>query len=439
MNETLLYLLGIVLLLAGVGFSIGWHELGHLIPAKLFGVRVMQYMIGFGPTVFSKKIGETEYGVKLIPLGGYISMIGMFLPAKANSRPPKALQTKGLFGFFRSMIADARPNVDSMSADEAKRQFHRLNPLKRMIIMFGGPFMNLILGFLLLSIALSGIGVYGASNRIQDVMQCVPVSGSAQECEVANSVESPAKIAGLQANDLVIAVNSNPVNSWPEAKALIVSAKTKTQTLTISRDSKTIDLQITPVVLSEPILDAAGNVRIQPGPFIGVSLANEIIHLPLSEVASLSAQNVSSVFSMLGNLPTDISKAVNATISGQERSTDGPISIVGLSNLAGEVAAAPNADLSAKIANGLLMLASLNFALFAFNMIPLLPLDGGHIASAIYESIKRGAFRLLGKKDPGPVDTALLVPVTWLVFILLFALSIVLIATDLVNPVSLGS
>jgi len=182
MNETLLYLLGIILLLAGVGFSIGWHELGHLIPAKLFGVRVMQYMIGFGPTLFSKKIGETEYGVKLIPLGGYISMIGMFLPAKPGAREPKAWQTRGLIGFFRSMIADARPKVDSMSAEEAKRQFHRLNPLKRMIIMFGGPLMNLVLGFILLAIALSGIGVYGASNRVQEVIPCVPVSGVSQKC-----------------------------------------------------------------------------------------------------------------------------------------------------------------------------------------------------------------------------------------------------------------
>jgi membrane-associated protease RseP (regulator of RpoE activity) len=437
MNETLLYILGIVLLLAGVGFSIGWHELGHLIPAKLFGVRVMQYMIGFGPTLFSKKVGETEYGVKLIPLGGYISMIGMFLPAKANVREPKPWQTKGLIGFFRSMIADARPNLDSMSAEEAKRQFHRLNPLKRMIIMFGGPFMNLILGFVLLAIALSGIGVYGASNQVQEVIQCVPVSGTAQECSPGAEV-SPAKQAGLKAGDRVIAVNAQSVTTWPEAKALILESKTATQTLTISRDQQTLDLKITPKILAEPVLDAEGNVRIQAGPFIGISLTNEIIHLPVSEVAKLSGQNVTGVFAMLSNLPADIAKAANTTISGQERSAEGPISIVGLSNLAGEVAAAPNADITAKIANGLLMLASLNFALFAFNMIPLLPLDGGHIASAIYESIKRGAFRLLGKKDPGPADTALLVPVTWFVFILLFALSIVLIAADLVNPVSLG-
>ena len=97
MNESVLYILGILIVALGIGFSIGWHELGHLIPAKLFGVKVPKYMIGFGPTIFSKKIGETEYGLKLIPLGGYIAMIGMYPPAKPGAKSKK--------GFFRDMIA----------------------------------------------------------------------------------------------------------------------------------------------------------------------------------------------------------------------------------------------------------------------------------------------------------------------------------------------
>ena len=284
--------------------------------------------------------------------------------------------------------------------------------------------------------ALSGIGVYGASNQVQEVIQCVPVSGTAQECSPGAEV-SPAKQAGLKAGDRVIAVNAQSVTTWPEAKALILESKTATQTLTISRDQQTLDLEITPKILAEPVLDAEGKVRIQAGPFIGISLTNEIIHLPVSEVAKLSGQNVTGVFAMLSNLPADIAKAANSTISGQERSADGPISIVGLSNLAGEVAAAPNADISAKIANGLLMLASLNFALFAFNMIPLLPLDGGHIAGGIYEAIKRAGWRLFRKGDPGPADTAKLMPITYVVTLLLIALSLLLVVIDLVNPVVL--
>lgn len=437
MNETLLYLLGIVLLLAGVGFSIGWHELGHLIPAKLFKVRVPQYMIGFGPTLFSKRIGETEYGIKAIPLGGYISMIGMFLPAKSGKTKELApWQTKGIIGFFRSMIAEARPKPGSIEAADLNRQFHKLNPLKRMVIMFGGPFMNLILGFALLAIALSAIGVNGPSNRVLQVIDCVPAAGVAQACAV-DSQPSPAKVAGIKNGDRVIAVNSKPISSWAEAKSEMAKAGPGSVSLTLLRDSSKVTVNIKPVFFSKPLLDEKGQIKVPAGPYVGVFLASEIRHFSLSEVAQMSGDNVTGVFTMLGHLPTDLSSAVSSTLTGQERSASGPISIVGLSNLAGEVASAPNADLSMKIANGLMMLASLNFALFAFNMIPLLPLDGGHIASAIYESIKRGAYRMLGKKDPGPADTALLVPITWFVFIALFAMSIVLIAADLINPISL--
>jgi membrane-associated protease RseP (regulator of RpoE activity) len=153
----------------------------------------------------------------------------------------------------------------------------------------------------------------------------------------------------------------------------------------------------------------------------------------------MALENVAGVFGMLGHLPSDLVGISQATVSGEKRDANGPVSIVGISNLAGEVAANTNADFTQKIASGLLILASLNFALFSFNMIPLLPLDGGHIAGAIYEGIKRGIYKLRRKPDPGAVDTALMVPITWVVFILLFAMSAVLIVADLVNPISLTS
>jgi membrane-associated protease RseP (regulator of RpoE activity) len=125
------------------------------------------------------------------------------------------------------------------------------------------------------------------------------------------------------------------------------------------------------------------------------------------------------------------------TFGGGERDVTGPISIVGIGQVAGEVAASDEASFVDKFATGIQILGSLNFALFVFNMIPLLPLDGGHVAGGIYESLKRGLFRLAGKKDPGPADTALLMPLTWFVFIALLVVSALLITADLVNPVSL--
>lgn len=434
MIESFLYIVGILLMLLGIGFSIGWHELGHLIPAKLFGIRVPQYMVGFGPTVFSKRIGETEYGLKAIPLGGYISMIGMYPPRPRSAAADK----KGLIGFFARMIEDARNSLGPIDDADAKRQFHKLHPLKRMVIMFGGPFMNLVLGFVLLLIVFAGIGVAGPSNKVMGLIECVPAQiVSADLCSATDS-PSPAKLAGLQAGDRVISVNNQATSSWSQVRQIIES-NPGALNLIVDRAGARVPLQLTPVVLKTAVQNSKGEVQLAAGPFIGVRLGTEQQHLGLDQIAPMAAENVGAVFGMLSHLPSDLVGISQATVSGEKRDVNGPVSIVGISNLAGEVAANSNADFTQKLASGLLMLASLNFALFSFNMIPLLPLDGGHILGAVYEGVKRTIYKLRKKPDPGAVDTALMVPVTWIVFILLFAMSAVLIFADLVNPISLTS
>jgi membrane-associated protease RseP (regulator of RpoE activity) len=430
MIENLLYIGGILLMLLGIAVSIGWHELGHLIPAKLFGIRVPQYMIGFGPTVWSKRRGETEYGVKLIPLGGYISMIGMFLPAKPGAAVKKR-------NFFTGLIADARPRPEDALPGDETRQFYQLNPLKRIVIMFGGPFMNLLLGFALMVLVFIGLGVPGPSNKVLDIIDCVPAQVVSASLCTSNDPPSPAKLAGLQSGDEVITVNGSSVNSWQDVKQKLSAGETVD--LVIRRDGQELTIQLTPFRLAQPVLDESGAVALAAGSFVGVRLENATIHYSLTQVATMSGENVIGVFKMLVNLPVDITNTIKTSINGGERDVNGPVSIVGITNLAGEVAANPDSSLQGKLTFGLLMLASLNFALFAFNMIPLLPLDGGHILGAIYESIKRGLYRLFKKPDPGPVDAALQVPLTWLVFLVLFALSAVLIFADLVNPISLNN
>jgi membrane-associated protease RseP (regulator of RpoE activity) len=434
MIETVLYLAGILLMLLGIAFSIGWHELGHLIPAKLFGVRVPQYMVGFGPTVFSKKIGETEYGIKAIPLGGYISMIGMY-PARPRLA---AAEKKGLIGYFARMIDDARNSLGPIDAEDAKRQFYKLNPIKRMVIMFGGPFMNLVLGFVLLVVVFAGIGVAGPSNKVMGLIDCVPAPTISTELCSATDAPSPAKLSGLQPGDRVISVNERSTPSWSQVRQSITD-NPGTLNIVVDRNGSKVALKLTPVVLDSQVVNSKGEVELAAGPFIGVRLATEQLHLGLDQIAPMALENVAGVFGMLGHLPSDLVGISQATVTGEKRDANGPLSIVGISNLAGEVAANTNADFTQKIASGLLILASLNFALFSFNMIPLLPLDGGHIAGAIYEGIKRGIYKLRRKPDPGAVDTALMVPITWVVFILLFAMSAVLIFADLVNPISLTS
>ena len=144
----MLYALGVIFFAVGLLLSIALHEIGHMVPAKKFGVKVTQYMVGFGPTLWSRKGRDTEYGIKAIPLGGYIRMIGMVPPRPdgGRSRWPRRLATavEDFRSASRSEVVDA--------ADEP-RQFYRLTPGKKMIVMLGGPTMNLII-YLILTVLL---------------------------------------------------------------------------------------------------------------------------------------------------------------------------------------------------------------------------------------------------------------------------------------------
>ena len=421
MSEILWYIGGIVFIALGIGFSIGWHELGHLLPAKWFGVKVPKYMIGFGPKIWSFKRGETEYGLKLIPLGGYITMIGMYLP-KAK-RAGKELA---------SVTAAREAHSEFVTPADSKRMFYQLPVYKRIIIMFGGPFMNLFLGVVLTLGTLIGIGTYARSAEIQQISDCVPSSFVTQVACSASDEVAPAKAAGLQAKDVVTAVDGQNVSNWDEVNSYAI-AHPGLLTLSIVRAGETKNISITPAIVSRPVDGIDKQV-----PFFGVVLKPVRQSQSFATAIGYSASAVGQTFQMIATLPTQVYKLVSNTVSGGVRDTNGPISVVGIGQVAGEIASNQQATFLDKLSSGLMMLASLNFALFAFNMIPLLPLDGGHIAGGIYEAIKRGLWRLFRRGNPGPADTALLMPITYVVTMLLIALSLVLIVIDLVNPVALN-
>ena len=431
MSETLSYLAGILFIVLGIGVSIGIHEIGHLLPAKLFGVKVTKYMIGFGPTLYSKKVGETEYGLKAFPLGGYIAMLGMYPPAK---KP----ETKT--GFFRDMITQARlAHSENETPKDANRKFYQLPVIKRMIIMLGGPVMNLLLGVLLTVIALTGFGIYQSSLKIEAVSVCL--DNTSVQCPV--SEQTPAHVAGLKPGDEVVSVAGNKATNWVQIRDLLTA--TPTAEFEILRDGEIIKVTLTAVIqqrpqfdsLGNPILDESGEIVSAPQPFLGVFLAPERKPLPLVQSLEASGSTIAQIGTLILRLPQEVVEVTAITFGGGERDPNGPISIVGIGQVAGEVAASDQAGFADKLATGIQILGSLNFALFVFNMIPLLPLDGGHVAGGIYESIKRGLFRIAGRKDPGPADTALLMPLTYFVFIALLVVSALLITADLVNPISL--
>lgn len=431
MNDTLMTALSLIFLAVGIGVAIGLHEFGHLIPAKLFGVKVPKYAIGFGPTLYKRQFGETEYAIKLIPLGGYITMIGMYPP---DRKPQKKRR-------FANLILTARnAHSEHITAADTNRQFYQLPVFKRIIIMAGGPLMNLLLGFLLIISALSGIGEPTRSTTISEVAACVPVVAS--DCIPEEDGPSPAKISGLKPQDKILSVNGVPVTRYDEVSAqLSIGAPAAFKIL---RAGVELDLVVTPVGALRPqqlqngsyAIGSDGEPILVESAVIGIVLKEEMQPVSFDRAASRAIDALAQTVTMLVSLPQQVAEVVISTATGGERNANGLVSIVGVGQIAVEVGVNPGFDFLQKLAVGLLILGSLNMALFAFNMIPLLPLDGGHIAGGLYESIKRALYQLLGKPDPGPADTALLMPLTYLVFVGLIFMSVILILADLVNPIT---
>lgn len=478
MTEPLLYLAGVLVILVGVVVSIGLHEVGHLIPAKLFGVRVTQYMIGFGKTVFSRTKGETEYGIKAIPLGGYISMVGMFPPAAGGNdkrRPPAKAQKKGrLFegrppgtvgaameevveapsrartastGFFNTLVQDARDtSQDQIAPGEEHRAFYHLAVWKRVVIMLGGPSVNLVLGILFTAILLMGFGVLTPTTTVASISQCiVPATQTKTTCS-ASDVPAPAAGTALKPGDRITAIGSTSVSTWSDVTAIIRTSAGKQLDLTVAaKDGTTKRIAVTPATNVIAVTNDAGTVqknadgttKTQTVGFIGISSTEALQQQSATAVIPAVWNNVTSVAGVIVNLPARLVGVAQAAFGAGERDPNGPISVVGVGRVAGEIAANPQITVTSKLASLIGILGSLNIALFTFNLIPLLPLDGGHVIGALWEGLRRQVARLFGRRDPGPVDTAKLMPLTFAVAILLGGMSVLLIYADLVRPIQL--
>src|SRR6478752_186278 len=434
--------IGIVLFAFALLFSIAWHELGHLTFAKLFNVRTTQYMIGFGKTVWSKQVGETEYGVKAIPLGGYIRMIGM-VPPGPDGRQRITTTASGAGGMVRNIVEETRAGDRSQvtGADDG-RQFYQLHPGKRIIVMIAGPMMNLILAVGVFAIIMMGTGVPMPSTTVSTVSECVipaAATGTAQQTECTPSdPQTPAALAGLLPGDQIVGFNGASVTDWDQLTGLIQAAAGTTVTLDYIRDGQQVTKSIPIVQTQRPVFDDQGKqIGIKDAGFLGISVTNPYTQQSFGAAVTQTGAFIVAAGKAVIAIPSRIPPLWDAVFNGAPRGLDSPVGIVGAGRIGGEILDSENTSSTDKLVLFLNLLAGFNMSLFLLNMLPLLPLDGGHILGAMIEWVRKGWASLRRKDDPGPFDVAKLMPVAYVVVLLFVGLSLLTLAADIVNPVKL--
>ncbi|MEU1019760.1 site-2 protease family protein [Streptomyces sp. NPDC005900] len=431
---TLMMILGIVVFVIGLLFSIAWHELGHLSTAKMFGIRVPQYMVGFGPTLFSRKKGDTEYGIKAIPLGGYIRMIGMFPPGadgriEARSTSP-----------WRGMIEDARSAAfEELKPGDESRLFYTRKPWKRVIVMFAGPFMNLVLAVAIFLGVMMTFGISTQTTQVGKVSDCViQQSENRAKCEKGDKA-APAKAAGLKPGDKIVAFQGRPVDDWSTLQSRI-RGTIGPATLTVERDGKRLDLHADLIKNQVTKTDGEGayveGKYVYAG-FLGFTPATGIVRQSFGDSVERMGDMMESGVESIIALPSKIPDLWDAAFGDGERKQDSPMGVVGAARVGGDVFTLDIPPQN-QIAMMLFLIAGFNLSLFLFNMLPLLPLDGGHIAGALWESVRRNVAKVLRRPDPGPFDVAKLMPVAYVVAGIFICFTILVLIADVVNPVRIS-
>jgi len=379
-------LLGIFAFVVALLFSVMVHEFGHYLTARRFGMRVSEFFLGFGTRIWSRKRGETEFGIKAIPAGGYCRIEGM------------------------------TPD-DQMPEGEEGRAFYRASSGKKLIVLGAGSFLHFILGYLLLFILLAGVGV----NQVLPVIDTV-------------AQNSAAAAAGFQKGDEIIAINGDRNTDWQSQLNKIRNSKGKVLTFTIKRGGTEMSISAAPRMTDIDdgtsryvlgIINEFGSKRLSP-----ISA--------ISSAAELTWTFTSASAKALVQLPTKIPALWGQTFGGQERDENGLVGVVGVARVSGQVSSSGDLTTSERIGTFILIVASLNIFVGLFNLLPILPLDGGHMAVAIADALRAFIARLRGRPAPAAIDIKVLTPITAVVFVVLAALTMLLLIADIFNPILLN-
>jgi membrane-associated protease RseP (regulator of RpoE activity) len=393
--------LGWLIFLVALLVSVMLHETGHFVTAKRFGMKCTRYFIGFGPTLWSTWRGETEYGIKAFPLGGFVKIVGM-------------------------------TSLDEVDPEDEARSFRRAPGWQRLIVLAAGSFMHFVIAAVLIFGLALAIGIENDNTtQLGTVATCVPASEhaltSGAPC-ASGEAKSPAVIAGLKVGDEVTGFNGAAVSNWTQLSAEILKVKPgQPVSLTVERDGH-------PLTLHTALAEVPGH-----GSYFGI--APTTVFQRQSPVGAVKyvgtgfAQVVSGSVSALAQLPAAVP---NLFKSDRSSTAAGNVSsVVGAARETGQAVAA-NVGWQYKVSFVLLLIASLNIFVGVFNLLPLLPLDGGHVAVVIWERIRAWFARLRRRPDPGMVDYSKLVPLSFSIFLVLVVFGVMLILADIVNPVNIG-
>ena len=378
-------ILGMLAFVVALLLSVMVHEFGHFITARRYGMWVSEFFVGFGKRIWSVQRGETEFGVKAIPAGGYCKIEGM------------------------------SPN-DAMPEGEEDRAFYKASSGKKLIVLGAGSFLHFVLGYLLLFVLFAGVG----TNQV------LPIIGEV----VPNSA---AQSAGIQVGDEVISINGVEVTTWYKDVEAIRNSQGKELTLGLLRDGQNITVTATP-----RLTDIDGTERYVLGIVNITGLKRSGVIESASNSFKVTKSFLSESVKSLAKLPEKIPALWGATVRGEERDANGLVGVVGVARVSGEAVGSDKLTTMERLATFLLIVASLNIFVGVFNLLPILPLDGGHMAVAIADEIRAFIARLRGRPRPAPIDVTVLTPITMVVFVILACLTLLLLVADVINPVTLN-
>ncbi len=378
-------LLGILAFIVALLLSVMIHEFGHYITARKYGMWVSEFFVGFGKRIWSVQRGETEFGVKAIPAGGYCKIEGM------------------------------SPS-DELPLGQEDRAFYKASSGKKLVVLGAGSFLHFVLGYLLLFTLFAGIG----TNQVLPVISEV----------VPNSA---AEAAGIQPGDEIVSINGKKVTEWYKDVEVIRESQGKELTLVLDRNGEEIS-----IAASGRLTDIDGTKRYVLGIVNDVGLKRSGLLVSFKNSAIVTKSFLTESVKSLGKLPEKVPALWGATVRGEERDANGLVGVVGVARVSGEAVGSDKLTPMERLATFVLIVASLNIFVGIFNLLPILPLDGGHMAVAIADEIRALFARLRGRARPAAIDVTVLTPVTLVVFVILACLTLLLLVADVINPVTLN-